>query len=385
MIADHLFIVDPSPEVRTTIARKLGPDQPWTGQDSLTELAQAIDVGRVPAVVITGPGIVHDDAVMLASSVQEEGIPAALVQVTKSLEPDALRSAMRAGVADVVELDGPVDELGGAVDRALRQAFWIADRATAAAPYGPAAGGHVPATPVVALVAGKGGVGTSMLTTNLAAALAGSGHEVVAIDLDLASGDLAIMFQQRPALTVVDAVNRIDHLDQEALPGYLVDVRGHLKLLAAPLDGSREVESAPLLRLLDIVESVADIIIVDVGNGSSIAAQDVLAMADHVIMVTTREVTAIRATNLLLGELTDMGRRRATITLVANRSDESTGLAIGDVEKALDTSIDHLVPLDKMATQSVNRGEPLVDRRRSRAGDAIMDLARVVASTVDLT
>lgn len=385
MTTIHLFIVDPSEEARNAIAQSLGDDHPWIGHDSLAQLAQAIDAGRVPAIVVTGPGIVHDDTLMLASSVREEGVAAALIQVTKALEPDALRSALRAGVTDVVELDGPVEELRGAVERARDHAMRVNEQAQRTAAAAQTVDPNAPVSaPLVALVAGKGGVGTSFVTTNLAAALADEGVDVVAVDLDIASGDLAIMMQQRPSLTVVDALHRIDHLDREALPGYLLEVRDNLRLLAAPLDGGEDVDSVTLLRLMDAINQVTDVILVDVGDGSSQAAKDVLAWADHVVVVTNRELTGIRGTRLALARLIATGRRRGTITLLANRADESTGLAIGDVEKALDTEVDHQLPSDKQAAQSVNRGEPIIDRRRSRTGEAIRQLAKRIAAELDL-
>lgn len=376
----HLFIVEPSEEVRNTIAQTLGDDDPWIGHDSLAQLAQAIDGGHVPAIVVTGPGIVHDDTLMLASSVREEGVAVALIQVAKTLEPDALRSALRAGVTDVVELDGPVDEIRGAVERARGHALRVTEQIRALAVNPPLP----PTAPMLALVAGKGGVGTSFVTTNLAAALAADGVDVVVIDLDVASGDLAIMMRQRPSLTVVDALHQIDHLDMEALSGYLLEVRENLRLLCAPLDGADEIDSVTFFRLVDVINPVTDLVVIDVGDGLSQAAKDVLAAADHIVVVTNRELTGIRGTRLVLARVTMTGRPRDTITVVANQANESTGLAISDVEKALATEVDHQVPSDKSAAQSVNRGEPIIDRRRSRTGDAIRQLASRIATELDL-
>lgn len=379
----RIFVVDPSEEVREEIARRLDDGRPWIGHDSLAQLAQAIDAGQLPAIVITGPGIVHDDTVMLASSVQDEAIPAALVQVTKVLEPDALRSALRAGVADVVELDGPAQELRDAVERAGVQAMRIAGRLGTQAPLDSAVTG-LHATPVIAFVAGKGGVGTSFVCTNLAAALAAQGHDVVAIDLDVAGGDLGIMLMQRPILTVVDAVRRIENLDEEALPGYLMDVRAGLRLLPAPLDGMGEVDSMAFMQLLDLVMKSTDVIVIDAGNATSPVARDVLATADHVVVVATRELTAIRGARLAMERVEASGQPRGSITLVANKSDQATSLTIADIEKALHTSVDHQVPTDKNGSQAVNRGEPVIDRRRSKSGMAIRDLASLVASELEL-
>jgi hypothetical protein len=105
MTTIHTFIVDPAEEARSAVAAAMGDDEPWVAHDSLPQVAQSIDRGSLPAVVLVGPGVVHDDTIMLADSIQDERLPVRLIQFAKVLDPDRLRDAMRAGVADVVEVE----------------------------------------------------------------------------------------------------------------------------------------------------------------------------------------------------------------------------------------------------------------------------------------
>ncbi len=376
----HVFVVDPVEEARVQMAEALGPDEPWVAHDSLPQVAQSIDRGALPAIVLVGPGVVHDDAIMLAESIQDEQLAVRIIQFTKVLDPDRLRDAMRAGVADVVEVGADPEEVGDAVVRAERDLAARIEAVAAASPVD----AQQP-TPVIAVTAGKGGVGTSLVTTNLVTAIARLGGTVGLVDLDVSSGDLAIMFQRRPSLTVLDAVDRVDHLDADAMSGYLTEVAKGVHLLAAPLAGGEiHVPTGPFMRLLGMVADTVDVVVVDLGQTHDSTARAVLAEARRVVVVTTREVTGVRGTRRVLSEMGAIGVPADGTRLVVNRADESTGLSVPDIEKALNRGVDVAVPSDKSAARSINQGDPLVNRRRSKAGQALEALARDLMSSLGL-
>ncbi|MBY5162897.1 AAA family ATPase [Salsipaludibacter albus] len=375
----HTFLVDPTDEARDAMARALGEDQPWVGHDSLPQLAQSIDEGSLPAIVLVGPGIVHDDTIMLSESVHDEHLPVEIIQFSKALDPDRLRDALRAGVSDVVEVGADDGEVRAAVARALRDL-----RAREAAPPVQAVASDE-LTPIVAVVAGKGGVGASLVATNLATALANSGVEVGLVDLDVRSGDLAIMLQKRPSLNLLDAVERAEHLDVDALEGYLTKVGDHLQLLAAPLEGGEvHVATTPFMHLLGMLADRVDVIVVDIGDAHDATGRAAMAEAREILVVTTREVTAIRGTRRVLADLEVVGTPRSSIRLVLNQSDASTGLGVPDLEKALNSSVDVNIPVDKAGSRSVNQGDPLVNRRRSKSGQALIALAGELEESLGL-
>ncbi len=375
----HTFLVDPTDEARDAMARALGEDQPWVGHDSLPQLAQSIDEGSLPAVVLVGPGIVHDDAIMLSESIHDEHLPVEIIQFTKVLDPDRLRDALRAGMADVVEVGADDGEVQAAVARAIRDL----NSRLATQRVQPA---EQPAlTPIVAVVSGKGGVGASLVATNLATALAAAHHEVGLVDLDVKSGDLAIMLQQRPSLNVLDAVDRVDHLDVDALEGYVTRVGDRLQLLAAPLEGGADhVATAPFMHLLGMMADRVDILVIDIGDAQDATGRAALAEANQVLVVTTREVTAVRGTRRVLQDLGMVGTAQDGIKLVLNQSDASTGLGVTDLEKALNRDVDVSIPADKAGPRSVNQGDPLVNRRRSKTGQALTGLAAELAEALGL-
>nr|WP_274387933.1 P-loop NTPase [Salsipaludibacter albus] len=316
---------------------------------------------------------------MLSESVHDEHLPVEIIQFSKALDPDRLRDALRAGVSDVVEVGADDGEVRAAVARALRDL-----RAREAAPPVQAVASDE-LTPIVAVVAGKGGVGASLVATNLATALANSGVEVGLVDLDVRSGDLAIMLQKRPSLNLLDAVERAEHLDVDALEGYLTKVGDHLQLLAAPLEGGEvHVATTPFMHLLGMLADRVDVIVVDIGDAHDATGRAAMAEAREILVVTTREVTAIRGTRRVLADLEVVGTPRSSIRLVLNQSDASTGLGVPDLEKALNSSVDVNIPVDKAGSRSVNQGDPLVNRRRSKSGQALIALAGELEESLGL-
>ena len=73
---------------------------------------------------------------------------------------------------------------------------------------------------LISVASGKGGVGKSVVSANLALALAKSGRHVFLADLDVGGADAHIMFgESNPPVTLTDFLNkRVNRLDDVALP-----------------------------------------------------------------------------------------------------------------------------------------------------------------------
>ncbi|WP_447973760.1 P-loop NTPase [Nitrospira sp. Kam-Ns4a] len=148
---------------------------------------------------------------------------------------------------------------------------------------------------ILSVGSGKGGVGKSVLVGNLGLLLARHGFRVVLADFDVGGADLHILFGlfDLPA-TLTDFVqHRVSSLETVALP---VPGQPHLRLIpgtgetlaTATLPAARKQRLIRRLRELD-----ADVILVDVGAGTSPHTLDSFLMADLPLVVTTPEPTAV--------------------------------------------------------------------------------------------
>ena len=148
---------------------------------------------------------------------------------------------------------------------------------------------------IIAVGGGKGGVGKSLVSTNLAVALAKTGARVVMLDADLGSPNLHTMFGiARPQRTVADFLaGRSATLDEIALPTSVPGLR-----LICGADGglgSANPTFETKQRLLaELGKLAADCLLIDVGAGVDLNTIDFFNAADIRLVVMVPEVTSLQ-------------------------------------------------------------------------------------------
>ena len=178
----------------------------------------------------------------------------------------------------------------------------------------------VPGAParITAVTSGKGGVGKTVLTANLAAALAARGQRVLVLDADLGLANLDVVLGLAPSHTLHDVVTQRCTLDDALLPA----PGGFTVLLA----GSGLVEYSRMTpevrdRLVELVRSVAprfDRVLLDTGAGISDVVLFTVSLADDVLMVATPEPTSMTDAYATIKVLATQQRRRS-MQLVVNQ------------------------------------------------------------------
>lgn len=148
---------------------------------------------------------------------------------------------------------------------------------------------------IVSVGSGKGGVGKSVIAANLSMLLAKQGKRVVLADLDVGGADAHILFGMlNPPLTLTDFIERrVDRLED-----VLQRVSAHPFLQLIPGTGdtlaTANLPYAKKKRLIRHFRQLqADIIIVDIGAGTSYHALDFFLMADHYLTVATPDPTSV--------------------------------------------------------------------------------------------
>ncbi|MBX3330369.1 MAG: P-loop NTPase [Nitrospira sp.] len=148
---------------------------------------------------------------------------------------------------------------------------------------------------LISVASGKGGVGKSVVSANLALALAKSGKQVILADLDVGGADAHIMFGElNPSVTLTDFLNkRIVRLDEVAIP---VMIHPNLRLIAGTGDtlATANMAYARKKRLMKQFRDLeADIVVIDIGAGTNYHALDFFLMADLHLAVATPEPTSV--------------------------------------------------------------------------------------------
>lgn len=163
-------------------------------------------------------------------------------------------------------------------------------------------GGSAPLSPkrrpaqrasVTAITSGKGGVGKSNIAVNLAVKFAQSGKRVLLIDADLGLANADV-------LSGIEVPYNLSHVlaGRKTVREVLVKAPGGFDLLggASGLSRMADLDDAGRQKLLGVIQELergADIILIDTGAGISSNVLAFCRAADHVLVVTTPEPTAV--------------------------------------------------------------------------------------------
>ena len=146
---------------------------------------------------------------------------------------------------------------------------------------------------VFAITSGKGGVGKTNVTANLATALARKRQRVLAIDADVGLANLDLLFGVKPAYTMADFFSGKAAIDE------IVTTTPQGVLFLPGASGVQELTAlsgAQKLTLASALESLArqvDLVIIDTCSGISDAATFFAAAAQEIIVVVTPEPASL--------------------------------------------------------------------------------------------
>lgn len=171
---------------------------------------------------------------------------------------------------------------------------------------------------VIAVTSGKGGVGKTNFTVNLALALAELGERVIILDGDLGLANVDIAFGLTAGYTMEHIISGEKTIEQILLRGPrgigIIPGGSGVQELA-------NVERDKLIHILTNIgrlENMADLLIIDTGAGLGHTVTNFLRAADDIILVTTPEPTALIDAYGLLKAL-KKEKNKVPVHVVANR------------------------------------------------------------------
>ena len=180
----------------------------------------------------------------------------------------------------------------------------------------PSPGAHAHIT---AVISGKGGVGKTFVSANLAAALARTGRRVLVLDADLGLANLDVVLNLFPKITLHDVFT-----GKATLADAVVPAPGGFHVLLA---GSGMVEYSRMTpevrdQLLAVIEKVApryDHVILDTGAGISDVVLFSVSLASEVLIVATPEPTSLTDAYAAIKVLA-MQQKRQHVRMVINQT-----------------------------------------------------------------
>jgi flagellar biosynthesis protein FlhG len=173
---------------------------------------------------------------------------------------------------------------------------------------------------IITVTSGKGGVGKTNLSVNMALAFARLGRKVVVMDADLGLANVNVMLDMIPKYNLYHVIKK-----QKTIREILVETEYGISIVAgasgfSQIANMNEEERQDFINELDTLSN-ADIIIIDTSAGVSSNVLDFIAAADDAVIITTPEPTAITdAYGIIKIIATEYDTLNMGLKLVVNRA-----------------------------------------------------------------
>lgn len=243
---------------------------------------------------------------------------------------------------------------------------------------------------VISVTSGKGGVGKTNITANLAIALARLGRQVLIWDADLGLANIDILLGLNSQYNINHLLNGDKTLEEIIIEGpegiKIMPASSGIQEMAALSEGQK----VRLLNEFDHYNLDLDFLLIDTGAGVSSNVMYFNMAAQECIIVVTPEPTSITDAYALIKIMTtkyNAKRYKILMNLVSSAEEAKTvfTLLASVADKHLDSiSLDYLgyIPRDKYIPESVKKQRALLDLYpSSESSKFFKDLAKRVINS----
>lgn len=173
---------------------------------------------------------------------------------------------------------------------------------------------------VITITSGKGGVGKTNITVNLAIALSKMGLRVVILDVDFGLANIDVMLGMTTKYTLVDLMR-----GERDIFEVLTDGPNNVKFLSggSGVEELLQIDRRQIGRFISsigLLDKLYDVILIDTGAGLSRNVMSFVMAADEVLLVTTPEPTAITDAYALIKMISRRDRHKI-IRVIVNKAD----------------------------------------------------------------
>ena len=223
-------------------------------------------------------------------------------------------------------------------------------------------------TRIITVTSGKGGVGKTNVSVNLALAYARTGRKVIVMDADLGLANVNVMLNMIPKYNLYHVIRK-----QKTMKEVMVETEYGISIVAGASGFSKiaNLNDAERKYFIDELSTLssADIVIIDTSAGVSSNVLDFVAAADDSVIITTPEPTAITdAYGIIKIIATEINSLNMGLKLVVNRVKNAAEAAkiadrmINITSQFLNLKLEYLgfIYDDSAVTQAVLRQRPFM-------------------------
>ncbi len=236
---------------------------------------------------------------------------------------------------------------------------------------------------IIAVASGKGGVGKTSFSINVAIALQDLDCRVLIIDADLGTANVDVALGIKPDKNLGDII-----AERATFQEAITEGPAGIDILAGTtadnsIFGLNQQQVAHLLSSASHIEKNYDIIMLDVGAGASNNVINFVLAADETFLITTPEPSSIMDVYSLVKILSNY-RKKLNLSLLVNQIEsEKEGRQVsGRIQRVIQEYIDitinliGVIPFDRQFSQALKKQQAFIDNYpNSKASYAFRDIA----------
>jgi pilus assembly protein CpaE len=218
---------------------------------------------------------------------------------------------------------------------------------------------------IITTFGSKGGVGTTTVAVNLAVTLSlrEERPSVALIDMNTLFGEIPLFLEISPQFHWGEITRNIDRLDNAFLSNVLTRHKTGVNVLPSPayLNGHIRPTPEAISRLLELMKSMFDYVIIDGGQSTDDASLRILELSDTLLLITILSLPCLANANKLIKSFIDLGYLNSDrIKVILNRYMKKSEISPRDAESGINKKLFWIIPNDYRTTMSaINKGRPL--------------------------
>jgi septum site-determining protein MinD len=224
----------------------------------------------------------------------------------------------------------------------------------------------------ISVISGKGGVGKTTASLNLASAMKSFGRNVIVVDGNISSPNLALHLGRTNFETTINDVLR----GKKGILEAIHEEKG-LKIVPASisLEDLKNVDLSKFSEVLQDLELDSDIIIIDSSCGITEETLHILHSCDEAIIITNPDLASLTEALRTLTLAQELGKTITGVVVTKHKGRRSL-ISQHNIEAMLEVPLLAIIPDDKELEKAVMRGEPLVQTHPKRkSSKAYIELA----------
>jgi Flp pilus assembly CpaE family ATPase len=306
-------------------------------------------------VVINMPGVAHlDERIVprlrsVISRFERQGVPVAISGEFK--DAAAVISLNRMGVSHFLKARSNIDEIGELVVRQTRQES-TAQRMEKSEAL------------TIGVYAPRRGAGATMLSVNLAVALAESfTKKAIVCDFGYQCNSAAVQLNLFPRHTIQNLLGKPHSIERSVVENILANHESGVRVLPSVNDFEKsieETEGGSIDSILQLLKGMADCLILDLNHLAHGVRKDMHRHCKQILVIASPDVPSLRGLATACQDLCDNGLSEEQFKIVINRAGSKASLGIREIEKEVRRSIDYVIPNDyPICIEASNTGKPV--------------------------